>query len=131
MAKQRVVKNVRIDSALLKKEIKKKYGTKAEFCRTLGISISCLNNSLRSGVVPQINITAICSLLGKPVDYFKLEEHPVKEEVTAEPVKEDDTFNASLLLELKKIEAVLISINRKLDGKPTGMVIEKLGGNEI
>jgi hypothetical protein len=119
----------RIDGEMLAKDIKAKYGSYVAFSRESGCSPTMVSESCRRNHIGKGYLTGICLLLGKPLDYYdakeEVTEEPVKEEVTEEPVKEPDTFKADLFVELKKIEALLISINRKMDGKTTGFVVNK------
>lgn len=115
----------RIDGKLLAEEVRKKFGTLVAASKALGCTSTMIGESCKRNYIGKAYLTGLCLLLEKPMDYFD-EKEVKEEEVTEEPVKkEDQEMNIDLLLQLKKIEALLISINRKLDGKPTGFVAEK------
>lgn len=118
----------KIDGELLAKELRIAGYNYASFGREILATGSMVRESTIRNYIMTKYLPLICKLLDKPEGYFDYkEETEKKEEVTPEPVKkeEDDGFNAVLLLELKKIESLLLSINRKMDGKATAFVVNK------
>ena len=113
-----------INGQLLDEEIYKAGFNYASFGREILCTGSMVRESTLRNYIRTKYMPLICKILDKPEGFFDYKEEP--KEVT-EPVKkdEDDAFNACLLIELKKIEGLLISINRRLDGKPTSFVINK------
>jgi len=112
-----------INGGLLAEEILKAGFNYASFGRELLCTGSMVRESTLRNYIMTKYMKHIYRLLDKPEGYFDYKEAPKEApKVTPEPVKkdEDDGFNTLLLMELKKIEGMLISINRKMDGKPTG-----------
>ena len=128
MAKMLTSRNaVKIDGALLRKEIIEKYKTFVQCACDLRCSASMITDSCKRNQMTGVYYKQLCQLLGKPEEYFyfKEEEEVVKksaDEVKVDSADDIDTFNVQLFVELKKIEALLMSINRHLTDKPLAEV---------
>lgn len=120
----------RIDGEKLRRAIYAKYRTYKEFGDVVGLSETYVSESIRRNYIQKGHVISICTVLEKPFDYFNApepqeEKEPIQEPEPVEDDNSDNEFHVDLFLELKKIEALLLSIDRQLKGKPVAMVINK------
>ncbi len=118
---KRLDKYQRIDGELLRKEAVAKFGSMTALSNALGCGQTMISEGCKRNYIGKAYMIGICHLLERPEGYFNAPEE-VKEE---EKEKENDDINLEILVHLKKIEVLLLSIDRSLKGIPTAKIKER------
>lgn len=113
---KRLDKYQRIDGELLRKEAVEKFGSMTALSNALGCGQTMISEGCKRNYIAKAYMIGICHLLERPEGYFNAPEE------VKEVTEENNDINLEILVHLKKIEALLLSIDRALNCKPIAKV---------